>query len=149
MSVTTRRWQTGADGPPVPATRLGVRQGATVAAVGMSLPETTVTNTVIESRMGLAAGWIERRTGIRSRRISGPEDSLTDHAAAAAAAALREADIDPELVDLVLVATTTADAVLPNAAPLVAQRLGATRAGGFDVGAACTGFLSALAAGAG
>jgi 3-oxoacyl-[acyl-carrier-protein] synthase-3 len=57
--------------------------------------------------------------------------------------------VDGSDVDLVLVATTTADDVLPNAAPLVASAIGASRAGAFDVGAACTGFLSALAIGCG
>ena len=58
------------------------------------------------------------------------------------------AGIDGKDVDLVLVATTTADELMPNAAPLVAHALGATHAGAFDIGAACTGFMSALATGA-
>ena len=57
--------------------------------------------------------------------------------------------MDPLDVDLVIVATTTADELMPGAAPLVAHALGATRAGAFDVGSACTGFLSALAVGTG
>jgi 3-oxoacyl-[acyl-carrier-protein] synthase-3 len=120
-------------------------RGAAVAAVGTSVPARSVGNGEIETRIGLADGWIERRTGIVERRIAGEGDSLTAHAAAAAAEAMARAGIAASEVDLVLVATTTADDILPNAAPLVAGAIGATRAGAFDVGAACTGFLSALA----
>ncbi len=122
--------------------------GAAVAAVGMHLPAGVVASAEIEARLGLAPAWIERRTGIRERRIAAPGERLEHHAAAAAAAALDRAQIDPIAVDLVLVATTTADEILPNAAPLVASGIGATRAGAFDIGAACSGFLSALATGA-
>jgi 3-oxoacyl-[acyl-carrier-protein] synthase-3 len=115
----------------------------------MSLPPQIVHSAEIEARLGLAEDWIQRRTGIQARRIAEPNESLTDCATEAAAAALQRAGVSPAAVDLVLVATTTADEVLPNAAPLVAHALGATAAGAFDVGAACTGFLSALAIGAG
>jgi 3-oxoacyl-[acyl-carrier-protein] synthase-3 len=121
--------------------------GAAVAAVGMHLPSTIVTSAEIESRLGLAPDWIERRTGIRARRIAAPHERLEEHAAEAANQALQRAGIDPTAVDLVLVATTTAHDILPNAAPLVARAIGATRAGAFDIGAACTGFISALATG--
>lgn len=113
----------------------------------MHLPETIVSSAEIESRLGLTPDWIERRTGIRARRIAGPHERLEDHAAAAALDALRNAGIDPLDVELVLVATTTAHDIMPNAAPVVANLIGATRAGGFDIGSACTGFVSALATG--
>ena len=124
-----------------------VRTGAAIASVGVSLPATTVPNQVIAARLGVDEDWIVRRTGIRARRIAGAQERLADHAADAARDALRRAGVGPEQLDLVLVATTTADAVLPNAAPLVAHALGAAGAGAFDIGAACTGFLSALAVG--
>jgi 3-oxoacyl-[acyl-carrier-protein] synthase-3 len=126
--------------------RTGQRVGAAIASVGVSLPETVVSSAAIEARLGLADDWIERRTGIRERRMAGPEERLDAHATLAASAALERAGVDPAKVDLVLVATTTSDELLPNAAPLVAYGLGATQAGAFDIGAACTGFLSALAA---
>ena len=122
--------------------------GAAVASVAMHVPEAVVASAEIERRLGLAPDWIERRTGIRERRIAGPDERLEDHAAAAALSALEHAGVDPLRVDLVLVATTTADEIMPNAAPLVAHAIGATQAGAFDVGAACTGFVSALATGA-
>ena len=125
----------------------GPPAGAAIAAVGTSLPNKVVSNAAISERLGLAEGWIERRTGIRERRMAEPEERLATHATRAAADALRAADVAPADVDLVLVATTTADEVLPNAAPLVAHALGATRAGAFDIGAACTGFLAAMSVG--
>jgi 3-oxoacyl-[acyl-carrier-protein] synthase-3 len=124
-------------------------QGAAVAAVGVSVPARVVGNDEISARLGVGDDWIERRTGIRERRIASEDDSLTAHSALAAERALERAGIDPAAVDLVLVATTTADDVLPNAAPLVAGAIGAVHAGAFDIGAACTGFLSALAIGCG
>lgn len=123
------------------------RSGAAVASVGMSLPATVVFNAEISARLGVGADWIERRTGIRARHVAAPEERLATHAAEAGRRALDHAGVDAIDVDLVLVATTTSDEVLPNAAPLVADALGASRAGAFDVGAACTGFLSALAVG--
>ncbi len=80
--------------------------------------------------------------------MAAADERLDRHATAAAAQALQRAEIDPLDVDMVLVATSTADEVMPNAAPLVARALGARRAGAFDVGAACAGFLTALATGA-
>jgi 3-oxoacyl-[acyl-carrier-protein] synthase-3 len=127
----------------------GLPYGAAIASVGASLPHTVVPNSEIAARIGVSDEWIVRRTGIRSRRIAEPGERLTTPAAGAGAAALRSAGISPEQVDLVIVATTTPDEVMPNAAPLVAHELGAVRAGAFDVGAACTGFLSALAVGTG
>jgi 3-oxoacyl-[acyl-carrier-protein] synthase-3 len=123
--------------------------GAAIASVAVSLPKTIASNAEIAPRIGVTDEWIVRRTGIRARRVAAPAERLTTHATNAAAAALRRAGVGPEQVDLVLVATTTPDEVMPNAAPQVAHELGAVRAGAFDIGAACTGFLSALAVGTG
>jgi len=79
------------------------------------------------------------------RPVAEPDDRLSDYCARAGAAALGRAGVNAEELDLVIVATLTQDELMPNAAPLVAYALGAHRAGGFDVGAACTGFLSGLA----
>ena len=130
---------------PAPVARTGAT--AAVASVGVSLPNTVVRNDMIAARLGVSEEWIERRTGIRARHIAGPADRLTDHAARAGERALAKAGAVAADLDLVLVATTTADELLPNAAPLVAHAIGARGAGAFDIGAACTGFLSALAVG--
>ena len=122
--------------------------GAAIASVGISLPEAVVPNADIAPRIGVTDDWIVRRTGIRTRRVAAPDERLATHAANAAMDALKRAAVAPEQLDLVLVATVTPDEVMPNAAPQVAHELGAARAGAFDIGAACTGFLSALAVGA-
>jgi 3-oxoacyl-[acyl-carrier-protein] synthase III len=122
--------------------------GAAIASVGISLPDAIVPNAQIAPRIGVTDEWIVRRTGIRTRRVAAPDERLATHATNAAAAALKQAGVAARDVDLVLVATTTPDEVMPNAAPQVAHELGAVRAGAFDIGAACTGFLSALAVGA-
>jgi 3-oxoacyl-[acyl-carrier-protein] synthase III len=123
--------------------------GAVIASVAASLPTTIVPNAQIAPRIGVSDEWIVRRTGIHARRMARPAERLTTHAAAAAASALKRAGVAAEQVDLVLVATSTPDEVMPNAAPQVAHDLGARRAGAFDIGAACNGFLSALAVGTG
>ena len=142
MSATIRP----ADFPQPVRTQPGIG-GAAVAAVGVSLPETVVHSSEIEARFGLEPGWIERRTGIRERRVALPGERIDAHSAIAVERALARAGVDPRDVDLVVAATTTADEVLPNLAPLVAHAIGASRAGAFDVGSACSGFLSALSTG--
>lgn len=130
------------EGPPA------ARLTAAVAGVGMAVPERALASDELERSMGLASGWIESRTGVRERRIAAPEQTLVDLAEAASLEALESAGIRPdEPVDLVLLATVTADRRMPNAAPLLAERLGARAAGAgaIDLGAACTGFLSGLA----
>jgi 3-oxoacyl-[acyl-carrier-protein] synthase-3 len=125
------------------------RVGSAIASVADSVPAGVVANDEVAQRIGVSEDWIERRTGIRSRRIAQPQERLVTHATHAAAAALERAGVMPEALDLVLVATTTADEVMPAAAPQVAHELGASRAGAFDIGAACTGFVAALAVASG
>ena len=119
-------------------------RGAAVTAVGATVPDRVVTSTEIAERLGVTDRWIESRTGVRERRFAAPGERLSDLAAAAGRAALERAGTDPDSLDLVIVATCTADEAMPAAAPLVAGALGATRAAAFDVDAACTGFLAAL-----
>jgi len=121
---------------------------AGVLGCGTALPLAAVPSSAVAARIGVEESWILERTGIRSRRHAAAGERLSDLAAAAGAVALQRAGVDADDLDLVLVATMTADELTPNAAPLVAHALGARRAGTFDVGAACTAFLSALAAGA-
>jgi 3-oxoacyl-[acyl-carrier-protein] synthase III len=125
-----------------------IRGGAGIAGLGIALPPESVASDAIAERIGLASGWIERRTGIRARRRASADMRLTDLAADAARAALADSELLPSDVDTVLVATLSADEVTPNAAPQVAHAIGATGASAIDVGAACTGFVSGLALGA-
>jgi 3-oxoacyl-[acyl-carrier-protein] synthase III len=117
--------------------------GPGIAAVAAWLPDRVVENEELAEPLGVDSIWIESRTGIRRRRRVGAE-GLVDLAAGAGASALTLAGVDPADLDLVLVATFTPDQLQPHAAPLVASRLGAGSAAAIDIGAACTGFLSAL-----
>ena len=130
-------------GAPLPP---GVQSVAVLGCAAV-LPPDAVTTKAIAERLGLEEDWLISRTGIRSRRIAADGVRTSDLAAEAGAAALEKAGVDAADLDLVIVATMTADEITPNAGPVVAHALGATRAGTFDVGAACTGFLSALAVG--
>ena len=117
--------------------------GTGIAAVAASLPERVVENEELAGPLGVDSEWISSRTGIhRRRRVNG--ESLVDLASDAGSRALALTDFDPADLDLVLVATFTPDRLQPHAAPLVADRMGASSAGAIDIGAACTGFLSAL-----
>jgi len=131
------------------ALRGAPKRTASIAAIGTALPRTAVGNETIADRLGIAPEWIEQRTGIRERRIAAADESTTGLAIAAGERALAAAGIAGEQLDLVLVATFTPDRLLPNAAPLVADALGARGAFACDLGAACTGFLSGLALAAG
>jgi 3-oxoacyl-[acyl-carrier-protein] synthase III len=112
--------------------------------VAGALPPRVVPTSHIAARLGVTEHWIESRTGVRSRRVASDEDRLADLAAQAGRDALDRAGIRPDAIDLVIVATCTADRPVPATAPVVAGLIGATRAGAFDVNAGCTGFLTAL-----
>lgn len=119
--------------------------GASIGAVGMAVPEQVIENAPIAERLGVDAGWISSRTGIERRHALATGERLSDLAAAAGRAALERAELDPGDLDLVLVGTTSRDEITPDAAPLVADQLGANGAGAIDIGSACTAFVSAVA----
>jgi 3-oxoacyl-[acyl-carrier-protein] synthase-3 len=121
-----------------------VRCGAEMIGVGTALPATVVPNSVLSERLGIDAEWIVKRTGIEERRSAQPGERLFEFAAAAGAEALAEAGVDATDVDLIVLATTSNEELMPAAAPRVAAVLGATKAACYDVNAACTGFLSAV-----
>ncbi|MDX8525925.1 beta-ketoacyl-ACP synthase III [Mesorhizobium sp. MSK_1335] len=111
---------------------------------GHHVPGRKVANAEIENNLGLEPGWIERRTGIRSRFWATDEDTLSGLATHAGDMALANAGIDRGDVGLLLLATSTPDHLLPPSAPLVAHRLGLGRAGAVDLAGACAGFIYAL-----
>jgi 3-oxoacyl-[acyl-carrier-protein] synthase III len=133
-----------ADGSAAPGLR-----GAAVAGVGIAVPPQAVSNASIAARLDVSEDWIVARTGVRERRIASEGEQLADYATEAASRALAVAGVEASEVDLVLVATMTHEFLTPSAAPLVAARIGAASAGAIDIGAACTGFVSALLLGAG
>jgi 3-oxoacyl-[acyl-carrier-protein] synthase-3 len=122
---------------------------ARILGLGHHVPPEVVPNGPIAERIGVDDAWIVKRTGIKSRRRALPGERLTDYATFAGRRALTDAGVDPYDVDLVLVATMTPDEITPNAAPVVANALGAEHAGAIDIGAACTGWLAALRLAAG
>jgi 3-oxoacyl-[acyl-carrier-protein] synthase-3 len=117
---------------------------AAIVSLAMAVPDNVVSNATVAEGAGVTEQWIVHRTGVHERRHVADGQRLQELATAAGRQALDEAGLAPADVDLVLVATVGADELLPNAAPLVAHDLGANRAGAMDVGAACSGFLSAL-----
>jgi 3-oxoacyl-[acyl-carrier-protein] synthase III len=124
-------------GGPAPETIL-----AAPYSVAAEVPSNRLSTAELGKRFGLSEEWIVSRTGIRDRPVSLPDERLSDFAARACVAALERAEVDPSEVDLVIVGTMTPDEVTPNTAPLVAHAIGARNAGAFDVGAACTAWLS-------
>ena len=134
---------------PQPASPGRVAPTAGIASVAVALPEHAVTSAEIGAPLGVDEDWILTRTGVRERRRVAEGESLVSLAAEAGRRALERAEVPPGDVDLVLVATFTQDDLQPHAAPLVAERVGAGRAGALDVGAACTGFLAGLSLAAG
>lgn len=118
--------------------------GSTILALGHYAPQRRVTNAEIEARLGLDAGWIERRTGIRERRFAANDEALSDLAVKAGETALSRAGFDPKRIGLLILATSTPDHPLPPSAPLVAHRLDLGGAGAIDMAGACAGFLYAL-----
>lgn len=115
--------------------------------MGIAVPERIMTNYDLEKMVDTTDEWIVTRTGIRERRIAGPDTGTSDLAASAARQALDQAGVTPDQVDLVIVATCTPDMMFPATACLVQDRLGAARAGAFDLEAACSGFIYGLAVG--
>jgi 3-oxoacyl-[acyl-carrier-protein] synthase III len=131
-----------------PRVRAPAALQAAVMSVASELPADRLTNQELAASLGVSEDWIMSRTGIRERRRARPDERLSDYATRVGAAALEQAGVDGADLDLVIVATLSQDDVTPNTAPLVAHALGAAQAGAFDVGAACTAFLSGLAVGA-
>ncbi|CDX53764.1 3-oxoacyl-(acyl-carrier-protein) synthase 3 [Mesorhizobium plurifarium] len=115
-----------------------------ILGLGHHAPGRKVANAEIENNLGLEPGWIERRTGIRSRFWVTDDDTLSGLAAHAGDMALANAGIDRADIGLLLLATSTPDHLLPPSAPLVAHRLGLGRAGAVDLTGACAGFIYAL-----
>lgn len=116
---------------------------AAVAGLGCALPEQRLTNADLEARMQTTDRWIVERTGIRERRIAGPDESTAMLATAAGGAAIKDAGLTPDDVDLLVLATCTPDQQLPHTSARVQDALGLV-CGALDLGAACAGFVYAL-----
>lgn len=138
--------------PSVPAGREGFGKreqgrghpGAGIIGVGHHLPDRVVSNEDLTHLLETSDEWIRTRTGIRTRRLAGPEVATSDLALPAAQQALERAGIDADQLDLILVGTVTPDHAFPSTACVLQERLGAHCAA-MDISAACTGFLYGLA----
>lgn len=114
---------------------------ARITGWGAYTPPNVLTNDELSSIVETSDEWIASRTGIRERRVAGPGESTATMAAIAGARAVAVAGLDPDDIDLVLVATLTPDHLTPASSVLVKEAMGLTRAAAFDVGAACSGFV--------
>ncbi len=124
---------------------LATLTGARILGTGAYLPATVVRNEDLAG-LGCDPDWIVQRTGIRERRHAAPHEATSVMAYEAAARCLDDAGVDPREVDLILLATTTPDMLMPSAACAVQRRLGAV-APAVDLNAACAGFMYALVTG--
>lgn len=117
---------------------------AHVTGWGMSVPEKVLTNDDLAKMVDTNDKWIRERTGIRERHIAADTDTTASLGTEAAVNALRMAKLSPSEVELIIVSTSSPEYIFPSTASLVQDRLGAEKAGAFDLSAACTGFIFAL-----
>ncbi len=117
---------------------------ARVVSTGSYLPANRVSNYDLEKMVDTSHEWILSRTGIENRHIADEHETTSDLAEKAAVAALEAANLEPDSIDLIVMATTTADQVFPSSACLLQDRLGIKGSPAFDVQAVCAGFMYAL-----
>jgi len=111
---------------------------------GMYVPDRVLANRDLEQMVDTSDEWIVSRTGIRERRIAGPGETTSTMALEAAQRALARADVTPEELDLIIVATSSPDYFTPPVSSMVQDQLGAKRAAAFTLAAGCTGFVYSL-----
>jgi 3-oxoacyl-[acyl-carrier-protein] synthase III len=118
---------------------------AHVTGWGRYAPSQVLTNADLERMVDTNDEWIVQRTGIRERRVAAAHETTASMAAVASLRAIRTAGIDPEEIDIILLATLTPDYWMPSTAALVKEAIGNTTAAAMDVAAACSGFVYAFA----
>lgn len=117
---------------------------AKILGTGSYLPANRVSNHDLAQKVDTSDEWITTRTGIKARHIADDSEKTSDLATAAARAALLDAQIDAQEIDLIIVATATPDMQFPSTATIVQQKLGIAGCPAFDVQAVCAGFMYAL-----
>ncbi len=115
-----------------------------IKGLGSYTPERVLTNEDLSHMVDTSDEWIRTRTGIRERHIAAPDEATSDMGAKAAKAALKDANMSAEEIDLIIVATITPDMPFPSTACFVQNKLGVKNIPAFDITAACSGFLYAL-----
>ncbi|MBU4444416.1 MAG: ketoacyl-ACP synthase III [Candidatus Marinimicrobia bacterium] len=118
---------------------------ATITAIGKYAPERILNNYELEKMVDTSDEWIRARTGIFERHIAAKGEASSDMASAAFEDMQSRFNVDPEEIDLIIVATITPDMFFPATAALIQYNIGAANAFGFDISAACSGFVYALA----
>jgi len=116
-----------------------------IIGLGKYLPEKVLTNKDLEKMVDTTDEWITTRTGIKERRIAGKDEATSDLASAAAREALKNANLKPEDIDLIIVATITPDMFFPSTACIVQDKLGARPVPSFDISVACSGYIYGIA----
>jgi 3-oxoacyl-[acyl-carrier-protein] synthase III len=119
-----------------------------ILGVGAYRPAGRLTNADLEARLDTSDEWIVKRTGIKERRIAGPDDSLVAMGIDAGGKALAAAGVQPADVDLVIAVSCTSQSQIPGIGPRIASGLGIPQAGSFDLNAGCAGFCYGLSAAA-
>lgn len=120
---------------------------AKITGVGNYFPEKILTNHDLEKMVDTSDEWITARTGIKERHIARDDEAVSDMAAQAAKNALKDANIKPDELELIIIATVTSDMSFPSTACLVQTKIGAYNAAVFDISAACAGFIYGLTVG--
>jgi 3-oxoacyl-[acyl-carrier-protein] synthase-3 len=118
-----------------------------ISGLGTHVPPHLLTNADLEKLVDTTDEWILQRTGIRERHIVEPGQGTSDIAEPAARAAIAEAGLTPDDIGFIVVGTTTPDTIFPSTACRLQAKIGASRAWGYDLGAACSGFTYSLTAG--
>jgi 3-oxoacyl-[acyl-carrier-protein] synthase-3 len=121
------------------------KKKAGIIGLGMYVPENILTNKELEKMVDTTDEWIVSRTGIKERHIARSDEATSDMAVNAAKEALKDAHLDPEDIDLIIVATITPDMFFPATACVVQAKLGARQIPAFDISVACSGFIYGLA----
>ena len=124
------------------------RKRAAIIGTGAYLPEKVLTNADLEKMVDTSDEWIYTRTGIRTRRIASEDQCTSDLGAEAARRALDDAGLAPDDITLTMCCTVTPDYNFPSTACMIQNKIGAGNTGGFDLSAACAGFIYGLIMGA-
>jgi 3-oxoacyl-[acyl-carrier-protein] synthase-3 len=119
-------------------------RSAVVQGIGHAVPDKVLSNADLEKLVSTNDEWIVQRTGIKERRIAGPDETTSTLATTASLEAMAASGTKPEDIDLVICGTVTGDMPFPATSCLVQTNIGANRAGAFDVGAACAGFIYSM-----
>lgn len=118
-----------------------------ISGVGSYVPENKVTNHDLSKIVDTSDEWIVGRTGIEERRIASDDMATSDLGTLAAKKALEDARVEPEDIDLIIVATVTADHAFPSTACIIQKNIGAMKAAAFDINVGCSGFVYGLSIG--